>query len=351
VQDRAVVWSNKQVQAEAEKFIPVAVEVSQLIAAQNEFGDMFRKIAEEGHYGKVSGGTRQGTYMLTPAGRLLSSGNRQKPESTLELMQQALAEWEKLPRAERLPAQLPAADARALPKSKFPEDGLSLYVSLRKFFPRPLRDEPVDARVIATSGIPPRLAAFARNKPETYWEVEWNQDHAWFTREEARRLLPERLTPGAAGKADPALVARLARLHMLDTVRALADVYSPEHVKDTTLSANIVAVTGDVAEVRFTGSVRILQTGMEAFARTVDQTSPVPKKPERGYDATLLGRAKYDRKRERFIAFELVALGEKTGGSKLSPFDKTTMGVSFTLSPPDAEEPIEPRYLSQYGWK
>lgn len=339
-------------QKRAEKFIPVAVEVGGVMAAKNEFGDLFRKAAEAGHYGRMAATrTAQGTYLITPAGGLLASGNEQNPKATLQLIDKALAAWDKLPAADRLPAKPPAADTRSGPKSKFPDGGLALDVSLRKQFPRPLTDQPVSAKVLEGSGLPARLQTFAGRKPETYWEVEWNQDHAWLTKQEARKLLPDELVKGKAGKVDPDLVTRLARLHMLDTVRALADVYPAECVSAAELTAEVVKADGDVVEVRYTGAVKVKQEKLPPFARTADQTSPVPKKPERGYDAKLLGKATYDRKRERFTAFELVALGEKTGGSKLSPFDRTHMGVTFTLAKPAAFDPIEPRYLSEYGWK
>jgi hypothetical protein len=340
------------VQIKARGFIPVALEVSTIMAAKNEFGELFRQVADEGHYGQgASTRTRQGTYLIAPSGRLLASGNEQNAKATLRLMEKALTAWGKLSVRDRFPTNPPKVDVRANATSKFPENGLALDVSLRKLFPRPLKDSPVDAKVIANSDLPDRLQRFARLKPETYWEVEWNQDHAWFTKEEARKLLPAILAEGQSAVADPALVKRLARLHLLDTVRALADVYPDDCVKKAELNAVVLRVEGDVVEVRFTGTVQLSQTGMPPFARTADLTSPVPKKPNRGYDAKLLGQAKYDLKKERFVAFELVALGEKSGGSKLSPFDKTRMGVTFTLSKPSTHEPIEPRYLSQYGWR
>jgi hypothetical protein len=340
------------VQGKAAKFLPVAVEAGGMMAAKGEYGDLFRKTAEAGHYGKTAATrTAQGTYLITPSGRLLASGNDQNPKATLKLMDDALAAWDKLPAADRLPAKPPPADARSGPKSKFPDGGLALDVSLRKFFPRPLTADPVSAKVLEASGLPARLQAFAKRKPETYWEVEWNQDHAWFTKEEARKLLPAELTAGAKGSADESLVKRLARLHLTDTVRALADAYPPECVTEAVLTAEVTGVKGDAVQVKFEGKVKLEQSKLPPFARTADETSPVPKRPTRGYSATLLGKATFDAKQQQFTAFEVVALGEKAGGSKLSPFEATTMGVTLTLAKPAAFDPIEPRYLSLYGWK
>jgi hypothetical protein len=337
---------------QADKFIPVAVEVSAMMDAKDATGDLFRKIAKEGHYGVMAATrTAQGTYLITPQGDLLKSGNTQNAKSTLTLMNDALAAWKKIPADKRYPSKISEKDSTKAVATKFPTDGLALDVSLRKFFPRKLSDSPVDAKVLAESGLPERLKAFAQKKPETYWEVEWNQDHAWFTKTEARNLLPEMLAKGQKSKCDPLLAARLARLHMLDTVRALADVYPDDAVRKAELRCEVTDVVGEEVIVRFEGEVHVKQSGLTPFARTADQTSPVPKKSVREYDSKLLGKATFNLKTGKYMTFELVALGRKTGGSKLSPFEECAMGVTFTMTESTTHDLVEPRYLSQYGWK
>ena len=243
-------------QAAAEKFIAVGVEVGALSTDKGEAGKLFQQIAKQGHYGKSPAAiTLQGTYLATPAGKLLASGNEQNPNATLDLLTKATSAWNRLTQEERLPKTAPTPDAQS--KSKFPNGWLALDVSLRKFFPRPLKNTPPAAAVLEKSGLPPRLRLYARTKPETYWDVEWNQDHAWFTSAEARKLLPHKLVKGERGQADLALIERLARLHILDTVRALADVYPADSVKDATLNAEVVGVQDGIAEVTFEGRVRL----------------------------------------------------------------------------------------------
>jgi hypothetical protein len=329
----------------------VGAEVSRLERDSGKVGELFRELARQGHY--PTGSTKQGTYLITPSGLLLSSGNSQNAGRTRRLLEESLQQYAALAREKRvLERPLFAKPARKEPPHSplYPKDGLVLDVSLRRFFPRPLRNSPPDPEVIERSGLPLRLKRYAQTKPETYWDVAWNQDHAWFTSAEATRLLPTKLVRGERAEVDPALVRRLARLHLLDTVRALADVYPPESVEEAALSSEITELAGKLVKLRFEGKVRLAQSGLRPFARTSDQTAPVPRKPERSYEAKLLGRAHYDRHLKRFVVFELLALGKKTGGSTFSAFAETTMGVAFTLAGQGIPDRVEPRYLREYGW-
>lgn len=163
-------------------------------------------------------------------------------------------------------------------------------------------------------------------------------------------MLPAAVSQGSSHDVDPRLVSRLARLHMLDTVRTLGDYYSPQHVREAALSSTVTAIAGNRVSVRFSGSVELRQTNVRMFQRTADRTSPIPKRPERSYTAKLLGKAVFDQDTQTFAEFELVAVGTKTGGSRFSPFPAVSMGVAFTLPKQPAIRPIEPRFLSQYDW-
>ena len=51
------------------------------------------------------------------------------------------------------------------------------------------------------------------------WADAWNQDFAWFTKDEARQFLARKIEPGRTRKVPRTLVERLARFHFLDNVR------------------------------------------------------------------------------------------------------------------------------------
>ena len=61
---------------------------------------MFQQMANKGHYRK-EGGTRQGIYVCSPSGKLLSSVNSLNPDVVIEEIQKGLDKRNKLPKTER----------------------------------------------------------------------------------------------------------------------------------------------------------------------------------------------------------------------------------------------------------
>jgi hypothetical protein len=338
------------VQAALGKFLPVAVEVAAAMSADGTAGDWFRAVAKQGHFGRtLLAPTQQGTYFATPAGKLLASGNSLDAAGMLALCQQAQRAWDAQPKAERRPppATTTAPTTAAVHSSK---PALALAVTLRRFFPRALSDQPASPEQLRASGLPRYLQRYVADKPETFFEVAENHDQAWFTADETRAWLPPRLVAGERAPVAPAQVQRLARLHMLDTVRALAEPYPAACVKHAELTATVVAVAADIATIEFEGSVQMFQEQLPELARTNERTAAVPRQSQRGYDAVLLGKATFDIKTGAFTSFELIALGEKIGGSKLSAFASSPMGIAFMLAPADRAGQTAPRFLAEYGW-
>jgi hypothetical protein len=349
VRDRTVVWSDPTVQTALGAFLPVAVEVSVAMSAEGNAGDWFRAVAKQGHFGRtLLAPTQQGTYIVTPTGDLLASGNSLDPAGMLALFERAQRAWDARPETSRRRPTAVAPPATSAFRGQQP--ALALEVTMRRFFPRTLSDQPASPERLRASGLPRYLQRYAADKPETYWDVAENHDQAWFTASEARRLLPPRLAAGERAAVDPALMLRLARLHMLDTVRALSEPYPAACVERAELVASVVAVTGEVAAIEFEGSVRMFQDQLPELARTNERTAAMPRQPQRGYDAVLLGKATFHVKTSAFITLELIALGSKIGGSKLSAFASSTMGVAFVLAPANRAGQTAPRFLAEYGW-
>ena len=57
-------------------------------------------MADKGHY-RRAGGTRQGIYVCSPSGILLSSINSLKPDDVLTTIQTGLDNWNTLPLSDR----------------------------------------------------------------------------------------------------------------------------------------------------------------------------------------------------------------------------------------------------------
>ena len=97
---RRSVWSDPRIINISKQFIPSTDEVWRLQGGDEEDASMFQKMANEGHY-KKEGSTRQGIYVCSPNGTLLSSINSLNPDAVLESIMKGLDKWKLLPESER----------------------------------------------------------------------------------------------------------------------------------------------------------------------------------------------------------------------------------------------------------
>jgi len=314
------------VQELAKRFVPAADEVAYLQSQKGPECELFRVLAEQGHYAGRSQptNTRQGTYAAAPSGVLLASANTNDPRAMAAMLRRALERWEGLGREERLLADAPAPrpDGRRRLEDFYPEGGLVLRVATRDL---PRDDAPEDWRARA-----------------------WNLDYAWFRAAEARALLPDALEAGARRDVPAPLLRRLVRLHLVDNVRGQTLPYEDTHVREATLACEVVAVEGALVDVRFSGRSRTRAEG----AWPVEGTGE-PVAATRGFEASLAGTARYDAAAGRFVEFTLVARGKRHGGTQYNgrgdDLAPAPMGVVFTLAGPD--ERVAPAFAWGYGWR
>ncbi len=303
--------------------MPCADEVHHLQTGQGPEGDLFRKIAEQGHYaGRTKPtGTRQGIYMTAPNGVLLASVNTNDPRRMAETLEKALAQWKSLAKSERLLEKDPDPQPtdRWRWESKYPADGLVLRVHSR--------DLPRDS------------------KKKDWRDAAWNQDFAWFTKEEALGFLDEKLPDR--------LLRRLARCSLVDHVRGQTVPYSDREIGKGELTAKVVKTEGDVVTIRLSGATRASVKGKWPVAGFADMNSP--SEQTRGFEASLLGRATYDRKKARFTSFELVAVGTRWGGTQYNgrgdDLEPAPMGIALVLAGDTPSDRVAPAFVWAYGWK
>jgi hypothetical protein len=272
----------------------------------------------------------QGIYVVTPGGKLLGFRQRDHdPGSIAKLLSQALDQWKALGREERLGAEAPrpVGAASSRPESRPPEGGLILELFVRDL-PR------------KSGRVAPEFAAM------------WNRDFAWFTGEEVRSMIPDGRTPGERHRVPDKLVRRLARLHLLDSVRGINDgrPFEDQHVEKAEMFMDVVKVEGDVLSLRIDGATRAVEPPL-ADARG----SGRPDEKERGYQARLLGRATVDVRQGRFTSFALVAIGPRWGGRgyahsmRQGDLEPQPMGFALRMLPPS--EPVEgavPHHAANY---
>jgi len=300
----------------AAKFVPAADEVYRLQNLQTGTDPecrLFQKFAELGHYGGRPGTTRQGTYCATPSGVLLASVNSNDPKRIADMLQGALAKWKTLPRDERLLPNDPRKQWGEVkrPERFYPKDGLVLYVTSRDM---------------------PREAAKAKPAKADWREHAWNQDYAWFTASEAKQLLPKQVEVGQKRQLPVPILHRIACAHLVDNVRGQTAPFEENQVKKARLTVEVTAVDGNVVSLRIEGETLTADEGTR----------------KHGLDMRLLGKATYHLTKERFLTFEMVAVGSRWGATQLNSrkgdLEAAPIGILFTLAGNSRCERVAPAF-------
>jgi hypothetical protein len=270
-------------------------------------------MAEKGHYGGRPGKTLQGIYVCTPSGAFLASINSTRADRVAEMLRRALKAWAALP-AEKRPT---GAGEKVEPSHRwedsFPKDGLVLSMIAR--------DLP--------TACDPRQPA----------EVKWNQDRIWFSRDEARQWIPKNPIKGAKHAVPASLVSRLARFHLVDTVRGQTSGFRPSDVRQSKILATVVDRTGTRVKIEISGQTR---SDSKRRSRSDDP---------HGISTRILGRATYDLDRGAFVEFEVVALGRRWGRTRFNDRRRgppsSPVGFVLRLAASDAPR-VAPAYIFSY---
>ena len=309
---RAAAFADQEViRIASQHFIPLAENCSPLQTQQDAKGEFFCLVAEQGHYGgrTVPSATRQGQYAFTPDGQLLSSINTREADRMRAMLTESLDRWQSL---DRSPSAAPSSQDSYTRDPRhpdlYPTDGLVLKQTLRDL-PRPKSHPIPQARAEAI-----------------------NFDYAWFTKEEAPLFLPSTFEAGATVQLPHTIVRRLTRWHLLDSVRGETPPWHDDHVAHAHLSTEVTHVDGLRIHLRLTGSVMNQQQGAWAvrpFRQKWDNLT-------RGYDCALYGELVYDTSTERFSQFDLLAAGDRWGGTEHNARQEdlltAPMGISFQLA-------------------
>ena len=270
---------------------------------------IFRKFAGKRTSPKRNRGGNQGHYAVTPSGELLASSSNTDPKALAALMREALEKWATLPRKKRLLPNTPdpkAAESWQRMEALYPEAGLALRV-------------------------------VARDQKRERWP-DANLDYAWFRKDEARAFFSAAPAKGSQHAVPQDLVQRLVRFHLIDNVHALNYTFFPKDaIEKARLTSTVIKAERDLVSLSFEGETRA--------------SIVTPKKI--GYAPKLLGRATYSLKGEKFVSFELVAVGLRWGLGSCNQRHNPApalMGIVFTLAGDSPAERLPPAFISRYGW-
>ncbi|MCH8274168.1 MAG: hypothetical protein IH851_05200 [Armatimonadetes bacterium] len=315
----------------AADFIPAADAVHRLQRGRDPEALLFQLMAEHGHYGgrTVPTDTRQGTYALTPSGRFLASINTNDAKRMAQMLETALATWHALTRNERLMADDPALKTREVVRVErfFPHNGLVLRV-----FSRDLPRENIGKGWQATA---------------------WNQDFAWFKKSEARLFLPQDFSDKSTHNVPDAVARRIARFHLVDNVRGQTSPYDNNALRRASMQMQVTDRKGSIVSIRLEGEFKTSTSGQWSVSGYRDMNKP--SQQDRGVEVRLLGRAKYDQSKQRFIEFEMVAIGTRWGGTQYNgrgdDLPAAQIGFAFTLAGDSPSERVTPAHFWGYGWR
>lgn len=295
--------------------MPVADDCGYTQTQQDAKGEFFRLVAEQGHYGGRTQptATRQGLYTCTVAGELLASINTRDGERVLGMLREGLEKWRRRPATTASP-DIPktyVTDPRL--NWSYPEGGLALKVSVRDL---------------------PRVS------DET--DPRHNIDFAWFTRDEVRSLVPDNPAPGQSHPAPGFFARRIARCHLIDTVRGQSPRWREEQIHRAELAFVAEDVSPEQVLFRLEGSFR------NEAAPTFDVnpfSGQVADKP-RGVELKLLGHARFDRRQGRFTSFDAVAAGSRWGATtynaRFDDMGPAPIGFAFEVASDDPIERVPP---------
>lgn len=304
----------------AQQFVVVADEVYLLYpeddgnlarVADQPAHRLFKKFGESMPAGSWKHpGTKQGIYMMGPEGEYLeglatASGDPRDIEARL---QRALERWDTLRKSAKYANRpVPPVPERAPPEVA--DAPMILRASLRDL-PRGRSNGEVPSRW--------RGGQFDDRAWTAFTQWAWNQN--WIGFREPRAFVTDRAD--ATPVAD-AVVRRLCREVLVDNVRGQAPWWEDANVQRATLT------------MRRTKTDATWHLEYDGEARMVDGT--------RGLAARLHGEAEWDPKQQRFVRFELLALGDRRGSAganqRANDPGPAPMGIALRLFAPELSRP------------
>ncbi len=271
----------------------------------------------------------QGVFLATPSGRLLASSTCYESEKVIALLNEGWNAWTDLSTAQRLQpkSELVEQTVAGRPEDKYPDDGLVLRVTSRELPPVNLDDD--------------------RNR-------RWHRYYLWFNRDEVQSMLPGRWKKGEQTELPNKLSTRIAALALLDKGRVdgFTRAFRDRDVETAKIELTVLSLNKSIVSFQIKGHTSTKTRDAQAFVSNMPRYENIPK--HRGVRAKILGSATFDRGKERFTQFKMVAVGKRFGGAYVgrSPDDwgEHPIGFSFVMGRPTPAEQLAPEFPERYPW-
>jgi hypothetical protein len=296
-----------------EDFVPVAGDDWYQRRRQDAEGEFFRKMASQGPRKGEGGSTRQGIYVLTADGELLSYKNAgQLAEVTRDELKRGLDRFKKLPASRREPGAVEIGEPGKLDPaySRTPPAG-GLIVR-------------VHTRILDRAG-----DEYCKGTCKTTGGDASARDFLWLTREEVASLAPPVAEAGFTFDLPKPIADRILRFHLLDNTRGEPPFWDRKDIRKAKLTLTVVRKTENAIDLRLDGDALIA-------------TDADPDKADRGYDVRLRGELRYLPDKKTIDRFDVAAVGEHWGEGRYTRGarpGRSELGVAF--GPVVGEKPAD----------
>ena len=291
-------------------------------------------MAEHGHYaGRTEpSNTRQGIYALAPSGRFLASVNTRDANEVSRMLERAIEVWNELPDEDRYDMESAEKIRTTWTwQQHYPRDGLVLRINSRDL-PRSENEEITD-----------------EHRHDSWHDFAWNQDYAWFRMSEVVEM-PDDMEVGSKLAFHETFGQRLAQLYLIDHVRGQVSMFEKDAVKLADFNASVEAIDGNIITLGITGETAASTDGNWRVRGL--RGNEKPSKQSRGVELQLLGHAQFDTTANRFVSMEIVAIGERWGGTRFNERsrDLDRAPIGFVVQLADQDERVVPSFIWEYGW-
>ena len=255
---------------------------------------LFRKFKGKAPAGLFPGSpTVQGVYCMTAEGDFLSGYFAAAPrDRARRVIEEGWARWSRVAEERGYRSRpVPKVPIDSVPGQPAPAGGLKLEVVVRDL-PRGEETHPGS---------------------EEWHRRAFNLNWIDFTASEARSFVT---TERSQRQVPAGVLEKLATETLKDSVRGQCGDWKKGALKEGELETECIDKEGERLTMRLTGFARLEQRG-------------------RAYDCRLHGKAVYDERQGRFLRFELVAAGQRSGSDEFNfrakDLGPAPMGVAYIL--------------------
>jgi hypothetical protein len=312
-----------------EDFVPVAGDDWYQRRRQDAEGEFFRKMASQGPRKGEGGSTRQGIYVLTADGELLSWKNAgQLADVTRDELKRTLDRFKKLPANRREPGAVEVGEPGKLDPmyTRTPPAG-GLIVR-------------VHTRILDRSG-----DEYCKGTCKTTGGDASARDFLWLTKDEVATFAPAKAEAGFTYDLPKPVADRILRFHLVDNTRGEPPFWDRKHVRKSKLTLTVVQATAEAIDLRLDGEALLA-------------TDADPDKADRGYDVRLRGELRYLPGKQTIDRLEVAAVGDHWGEGRYTRgarAGRTELGVAFGPvvgeKPADRVPPQGAREVTRYFGK